>query len=97
MFAWRERKKVTRASRGVEEKQGNAAGAERGEIGPADSEHARSEGGKRPERRTMVDEASVDLYAVLGVSRQSKDIEIRRAYRNLITREHPDKGGDAQR
>ena len=45
----------------------------------------------------MVDEASVDLYAVLGVSRQSTDIEIRRAYRNLITREHPDKGGDAQR
>ncbi|QDZ23160.1 trans-2-enoyl-CoA reductase [Chloropicon primus] len=45
----------------------------------------------------MVDEAEVDLYAVLGVSRQSKDLEIRRAYRNLITTAHPDKGGDAQR
>ena len=45
----------------------------------------------------MVGETEVDLYAVLGVSRSSKDLEIRRAYRNLITREHPDKGGDAQR
>jgi trans-2-enoyl-CoA reductase len=46
----------------------------------------------------MVDEAvEVDLYAVLGVSRSARDLEIRRAYRNLITREHPDKGGDAQR
>jgi len=43
------------------------------------------------------DVAEVDLYAVLGVSRTAKDLEIRRAYRNLITREHPDKGGDADR
>ncbi len=43
------------------------------------------------------DVAEVDLYAVLGVPRTAKDLEIRRAYRNLITREHPDKGGDADR
>jgi len=45
----------------------------------------------------MVGETDVDPYAVLGVVRDAKDLEIRRAYRNLITREHPDKGGDAQR
>ena len=45
----------------------------------------------------MVDMAEVDLYAVLGVARGGRDLEIRRAYRNLITREHPDKGGDASR
>ena len=88
------KKKVTRVRR---RNKGTLPAPNEERSGQQTSEHARSEGGKRPERRTMVDEASVDLYAVLGVSRQSKDIEIRRAYRNLITREHPDKGGDAQR
>ena len=42
-----------------------------------------------------------DLYQVrkhlpqtLGSSRDCKDVEIRRAYSNLVTKEHPDKGGD---
>ncbi|ABP00122.1 predicted protein, partial [Ostreococcus lucimarinus CCE9901] len=34
-------------------------------------------------------------YDALGVARDATKTEVRRAYRNLITRAHPDKGGDA--
>ncbi|EFJ43248.1 molecular chaperone [Volvox carteri f. nagariensis] len=40
---------------------------------------------------------SSDLYAQLGLSRDATDTEVRRAYRNLLTRAHPDKGGDPER
>jgi len=36
-----------------------------------------------------------DLYQTLGVSSVASSTEIRRAYRTLITKQHPDKGGDA--
>ena len=42
-------------------------------------------------------DSSVDLYSVLGVERSAKALEIRRAYRNLVTREHPDKGEDGDK
>lgn len=38
-----------------------------------------------------------DLYEALGVARGARNVEIRRAYRNLLTREHPDKGGNPER
>lgn len=43
------------------------------------------------------DDGAEDLYAVLGVSRSATVVEVRRAYRNLLTKEHPDKGGDPER
>lgn len=36
----------------------------------------------------------MDLYAVLGVDRSATETEIRRAYKTLVTKTHPDKGGD---
>ncbi len=36
----------------------------------------------------------VDLYAILGVGREADEREIKRAYRRLAVRYHPDSGGD---
>jgi len=44
-----------------------------------------------------MDAEDADFYEVLGIARGCKETEIRRAYRNLITKEHPDKGGDPER
>ncbi len=42
-------------------------------------------------------EAAVDPYAVLGVSHDVSDIELRRVYRGLVKRYHPDhNGGSAE-
>ena len=38
-----------------------------------------------------------NLYDVLGLSKTAEDREIRRAFRNLVSKQHPDKGGDADR
>lgn len=36
-----------------------------------------------------------DYYSILGVSEQSTDDEIKRAYRSLAMKHHPDRGGDS--
>eukprot|EP00959_Pyramimonas_sp_CCMP1952_P105261 2200417-Pyramimonas_sp.AAC.1 len=38
-----------------------------------------------------------DYYTVLGIERGCKETVVRRAYRNLLTKEHPDKGGSAEK
>ena len=38
--------------------------------------------------------AGLDLYKVLDISKAASDKEIRRAYKSLATKHHPDKGGD---
>ena len=37
-----------------------------------------------------------DLYARLGVPRDANDAAIKKAYKTLALKHHPDKGGDAQ-
>jgi DnaJ-class molecular chaperone len=39
----------------------------------------------------------MNLYAILGVSRESNAQQIRDAYKVLVRKEHPDKGGDAEK
>ncbi|GIL48595.1 hypothetical protein Vafri_5076 [Volvox africanus] len=50
-----------------------------------------------PAAATLGGPSSGDLYLQLGLSRGATDTEIRRTYRNLLTRAHPDKGGDPER
>ncbi|KAK9836271.1 hypothetical protein WJX81_001311 [Elliptochloris bilobata] len=42
------------------------------------------------------DGGAVDLYKVLGVGRTATSIEIKRAYRTLLTTAHPDRGGSEE-
>ncbi|KXZ54060.1 hypothetical protein GPECTOR_5g168 [Gonium pectorale] len=44
----------------------------------------------------MAEPGDGSLYAQLGLTRGATDTEVRRAYRNLLTRAHPDKGGDPE-
>jgi DnaJ like chaperone protein len=41
--------------------------------------------------RASADGAALDPYAVLGVERTASDAEVRRAFRRLMSRHHPDK------
>jgi DnaJ family protein A protein 2 len=45
-----------------------------------------------PSRRGPVDNSK--LYEVLGVSKDADENEIRKAYKKLALKNHPDKGGD---
>jgi hypothetical protein len=45
----------------------------------------------------MAETTRPDPYAVLGVPRDALEDEIRAAYRRLVRREHPDKGGSHER
>lgn len=39
----------------------------------------------------------MDHYQILGVAKEATDTEIKKAYRKLASKHHPDKGGDAEK
>eukprot|EP00890_Picochlorum_soloecismus_P003206 jgi/Picsp_1/3887/NSC_01399-R1_trans-2-enoyl- mitochondrial len=46
---------------------------------------------------TTEEQGGVNLYELLDVSKHAETKEIRRAFRNSVTKEHPDKGGDPEK
>ena len=52
-------------------------------------------GGGRRGGRGPVDNEK--LYEVLGVSKDAEENEIRKAYKKLALKNHPDKGGDVEK
>jgi len=54
--------------------------------------HGSGGGGGGGRSRAPVDNEK--LYAVLGVAKDAEEGEIRKAYKKLALKNHPDKGGD---
>lgn len=52
-------------------------------------------GGGRGRPRGPVDNEG--LYQVLGVSKDAEEGEIKKAFKKLALKNHPDKGGDAEK
>ena len=53
-----------------------------------------SAGGQHYEQATRTDPVAKDPYAILGLTSDASDREVKRAYRKLISQHHPDKLGD---
>jgi DnaJ like chaperone protein len=53
-----------------------------------------SGGNQRYEQATRTDPVAKDPYAILGLTPNASEREIKRAYRKLISQHHPDKLGD---
>ena len=57
--------------------------------------HGGSGGSGRGAARAAVD--NTKLYEVLGVSKDADESEIKKAYKKLALKNHPDKGGDVEK
>lgn len=57
-------------------------------------EHFGSHGGGGRARRPATDVDTTKLYETLGVEKSADEKEIKKAYRKLAVKHHPDKGGD---
>lgn len=57
-------------------------------------EHFGSHGGGGRARRPAADVDTTKLYETLGVEKSADEKEIKKAYRKLAVKHHPDKGGD---
>ncbi len=59
-------------------------------------EHFEGAGGGGP-RRPSGPVDNEKLYNVLGVSKDADENEIRKAYKKMALKNHPDKGGDVEK
>jgi len=83
------------ASLGVHERELAALAAMRGYAYGAGSGQGAHDGNYRNSRQQgQQTPPGIDPYAVLGVTRDANDREIKNAYRRLMSQHHPDKLGD---
>mmetsp|Transcript_13748 Transcript_13748/g.23356 ORF Transcript_13748/g.23356 Transcript_13748/m.23356 type:complete len:415 (-) Transcript_13748:82-1326(-) len=59
--------------------------------------HGHGGGGSRRSARPAADVDTNKLYETLGVKKTADEKEIKKAYRKLAVKHHPDKGGDEQK
>ncbi len=59
-------------------------------------EHFEGSGGM-PGRKTSGPVDNEKLYNILGVAKDADEAEIRKAYKKLALKNHPDKGGDVEK